>query len=135
VGLKSYQKYALCIIKNNRLLVQEEVGVTHYILPGGKAKREEGAIQALCREVKNKLGIEVDIASLNFLGIFEDVVEGKPDYRVKIDLYHGDFHGQLKPGSEVKRIIWFDKNDDWNKLTPVISNKIMPVLVQKGLLT
>jgi 8-oxo-dGTP diphosphatase len=133
--MNSFQKYALCIIRNNKLLVQEEDGVEYYTLPGGKAEKEEGAIQALCRKTKEELGIELDIATLRFLGKFEDIAGVKPDSTIRVDLYQGDFQGQLRPGSGVKRIIWFGKNDDWNKLTPVTKNKIMPVLLQKGLLT
>lgn len=133
--LKCYKKYALCIIRNNRLLVQEEEGVDHYILPGGKAEHEEGAIQALSREIKEELGIDLDIASLSFLGEFKDILSGKIDELVHVDLYQGEVNGQMRPCSEVKRLIWFAKNDDWDKLAPVTRNKIMPVLLEKGLLT
>jgi 8-oxo-dGTP diphosphatase len=132
--LKIFKKYALCIIRNNRLLLQMGQEVDHYTLPGGKAEEDEGAIQALCREVREELGIEVDIASLEFLGEYEEVVDGD-DLLVQVDLYQGNCHGQMKICSEVKKLIWFGKDDDWNKLAPVTKNKIMPVLVQKGLLT
>jgi len=132
--MKKYRKYALCIIRENRLLVQEEVGEEYYLLPGGRAEEEEGAIQALCREVREELGIELELASLNFLGKFEDVSR-EPDARIQIELYQADFHGKLTPCAEVKNLIWFDKNDNWDRLTPVAKNKILPALLEKGLLT
>lgn len=133
--MEKYQKYALCIIRKNCLLVQMEEGAEQYILPGGKAEGEEGAIQALCREVKEELGVEVDIASLIFVGEFEDESSSKPGERVHVDLYQGDCQGQVKPCSEVKKLIWFSKDDDWSKLPPITRNKILPALIKKGLLT
>jgi hypothetical protein len=55
--LKTYPKYAGCLIQNKRLWVQEEEGEEYSLLPGGRA---EGAVQALAREVKGELGIELD---------------------------------------------------------------------------
>ena len=133
--MKSYIKYALCIIRNNRLLVKQEKELKYYTLPGGEAEKEEGAIQALCREIKEELGVEIDIATLNYLGGFQHNVNVQDDILFTVELYHGGVHGQLKPNPEINRLIWFSKNDDWNKLSPVTKDKIMPVLIQKGLLT
>lgn len=133
--METYYKYALCVIKENRLLVQEEVGEVFYLLPGGRAEEGEGAVQALCREVKEELGIELDLSTLDFLGEFEDVSAGEDDYRVRVDLYKGTFHGDIKPCAEVINVVWFSKEDDWNKLAPVTRNKILPALLKKGLLT
>lgn len=133
--MKIYNKYALCIIKNNCLLVQEEEGEKSYLLPGGKPEEGEGAVQTLCREIKEELGVELNIASLSYLGTFEDVASSNPEARVHVDLYQGDFEGQLKPSSEVKRLVWFNRNDDWSKLASVTRNKILPALLEKGLLT
>jgi len=133
--LKTYYKYALCVIKDNRLLVQEEVGEEYYLLPGGRAEEGEGAVQALCREVKEELGIELELQTLSFIGEFEDVSAGGDEYHVHVDLYSGNYHGEMKPCSEVIKLIWIDKNDDWSKLAPVTKNKILPTLLKKGLLT
>jgi 8-oxo-dGTP diphosphatase len=133
--MQIYYKYALCIIKNNQMLVQEEEGEDYYLIPGGRAEADEGAIQALCREIKEELGIELDLPSLKLIGEFEDVASGQPDAQVHVNLYQAKFHGDLKPGSEVKKLIWIGKGDDWGKLAPVTRNKILPALVEKGMLT
>jgi 8-oxo-dGTP diphosphatase len=132
--LKTYIKYALCLIKDNRLLVQEEEGEECYLLPGGRPEEGEGAIRALCREIKEELGIELDLSTISYLGEFEDVAASSPDDLVHVELYQCNFNGQLKPCSEVKRLVWVGKNDSWEKLAPVTRNKIIPALLQKGLL-
>jgi len=133
--MKTYNKYALCIIRDNRLLVQEEIGEEHYLLPGGRAEDGEGAIQALCRELKEELGVELELESLCFVGEFEDVSAGRDDIRVHVDLYRGNYQGDIKLGSEVTGLVWIGKNDDWSKLAPVTRNKILPALLKKKLLT
>jgi 8-oxo-dGTP diphosphatase len=127
-------KYALCVIKNNRLLMQEEEDEYHYVLPGGRAEDGEGAIQALCREIKEELGVELEIPTLQFIGGFEDVAADREDIMIHVDLYKGEFFGQVKPCSEVIRLVWLDKNDNWSRTTPVTQNKIMPFLIKKRLL-
>ncbi len=117
------------------MLVQEEEGEDYYLLPGGRAEGDEGAIQALCRELREELGIELDLPSLKLLGEFEDVSASSPDAQVHVDLYQAKFQGDLKPGAEVKGLIWIGRNDDWSKLAPVTRNKILPALVEIGLLT
>jgi len=115
--------------------VQEEEGESYYLLPGGRSEDGEGAVQTLCREVKEELGIELELSTLVYLGQFEDEAAGRPDARVRIDLYQATFRGDLRPCSEVKKLIWFSKEDDSSKLAPVTRNKILPALLEKGLLT
>jgi 8-oxo-dGTP diphosphatase len=133
--VKIYNKFALCIIKNNHMLVQEEIGEDYLLLPGGRAEAGEGAIQALCREIKEELGIELDLPSLKLIGEFQDEAASNPGAQVCVELYQANFHGELRPCSEVKKLIWISKEDDWSKLAPVTRNKILPALVQKGMLT
>jgi 8-oxo-dGTP pyrophosphatase MutT (NUDIX family) len=134
-ALKTYFKYALCIIRDNRLLVQEESDQELYLLPGGRPEADESFEQTLSRELKEELGIDLDTMSLRYLGAFEDVAAGEEDARVHIELYLGDFSGEMKSCSEVKRLVWFARDDDWNRLAPVTKNKILPALLKQGLLT
>ena len=53
--MKTYFKYALCIIRENRLLVLEEGDQQLYLMPGGRPEAEESLEQALSRELKEEL--------------------------------------------------------------------------------
>ncbi|MBI2831029.1 MAG: NUDIX domain-containing protein [Chloroflexi bacterium] len=132
--MKTYYKYALCIIRDNRLLVLEESDQELYLLPGGRPEAGESPEQALSRELKEELCIELDASSLKYIGPFEDVAAGKEEARVHIELYLGVFTGEMRPCSEVQRLVWFARNDDWSKLAPVTRNKILPALLERGLL-
>jgi len=133
--MKTYFKYALCLIRHNRLLVLEEADNAFYLMPGGRPVPGETCAQTLHRELKEELGIALDIKSLNRIGTFEDVAAGDASARVKLELYTGDFHGDLTPRAEVKRLVWFGKDDDQSRLAPVTRNKILPALRQEGLLS
>lgn len=133
--MKTYYKYALCIIRDNRLLVLKEEDNESYLMPGGRAEAGESAEQALCRELKEELGVELDVKSLKHLGTFEDKAAGKKDTMIHIELYLGDFLGEPEPCSEVKELVWFSRDDDWSKLAPVTRNKILPALLRKGLIS
>ncbi len=132
--MKTYFKYALCIIRDNKLLVLEESDQELYLMPGGTPEAQESMEQTLSRELKEELDVELDIKSLRYLGPFEDVAAGKEDARVHIELYLGDFSGRMKPSSEVKRLVWFGKDDNLSRLAPVTRNKILPALLKQGLL-
>jgi 8-oxo-dGTP pyrophosphatase MutT (NUDIX family) len=117
------------------LLVLEESDQELYLMPGGRPEAEEGYEQTLSRELKEELGVDLDTRSLRYVGSFEDVAAGEEEARVHLELYLGDFSGEMKPHSEVKRLVWFAKDDDWTKLAPVTRNKILPALLKRGLLT
>ena len=133
--MNTYFKYALCIIRDNRLLVLEEAEQELYLMPGGRPEIGEDAGKALSRELKEELGVELNIKSLKYLGAFEDVAAGEEDAKVHIELYLGDLLGEMQPCSEVKRLVWFAKNDDWSRLAPVTRNKILPALLQQGIIS
>lgn len=134
-SLKTYFKYALCIIRDSRLLVVKERDMELYLMPGGTPEAGESYAETLRRELKEELNIELDSGSLQHLGAFEDVAAGREDARVHIELYTGDFSGEISPCSEVERLVWFSKDDDWSKLAPVTRNKILPALSKQGLLS
>lgn len=117
------------------MLVTEETDQDHYLLPGGKPEAGESPEETLKREIKEELGVDLDTRTLRHLGAFEDMAAGKDDAMVHLELYMGAFRGELRPCSEVKRLVWFARNDDWTKLAPVTRNKILPALLQRGLLT
>ncbi len=132
--MKNYYKYALCIIRDNCLLVLQESDQELYLLPGGRPEAGETPEQALSRELKEELGIDLEPRSLEYLGPFEDAAAGKEEAMVHIELYLGSFSGKMSPCSEVERLVWFGRDDDRSKLAPVTRNKIIPALLERGLL-
>jgi len=125
--MKRILKCALISIRNNKILLQHEENQELLLLPGGRPKKGENYIDCLEREIKEELGAEIDPKSIKSLGKFEDVAaDGKSI--LTVELYSGELTTKPKPRNEVKRIVWFGRKNDQNRLSPVIRNKIMPYL-------
>jgi len=131
--MKKILKAALALIRDNKVLMAKNFGIDKYFIPGGKIEKNETEEEALLREIKEELNVDVIKNSINYFGTFEDVASTHPDFTVRVRLYLGEVSGELKPNGEVERINWFGKNDDWEKLGSVAKTKIMPALVKKGL--
>jgi 8-oxo-dGTP pyrophosphatase MutT (NUDIX family) len=126
-------KAALALVKDNKVLMSKNFNVDKYYIPGGTIEENETDIEALIREVKEELSVDVVEETIKFIGIYEDVATNQPDKIVQIRLYSADILGELKPDNEVEKLGWFGKDDDWEILGTVAKTKIMPALVDMGM--
>lgn len=121
-------------MNDKKVLFTKEFGEDRYFTPGGKIEEGESEEEALVREVKEELGVGLDIASLKFVAEFEDMATFEKDTVLNIKLYTGKINGKMKPSTDIEELKWFGRNDDWNKLGIIGKNKVMPWLVKKGLI-
>ncbi|WP_320415366.1 NUDIX hydrolase [Psychrobacillus antarcticus] len=49
------------LVQDGKLLIMQDKGQPHYYVPGGRIKMNEKSEDALQREIKEKLGIEVNV--------------------------------------------------------------------------
>lgn len=49
------------LVHNNRLLIMQDKGQPYYYVPGGRIKMNERSEDAIKREIKEELGIEVNV--------------------------------------------------------------------------
>jgi len=124
-------KVALVFIKDKKILMGKNKFKDAFYFIGGSVEEGESGTQALAREVKEELDVELDESSIEFLEKFEAEAHGKKDTIVKINLYKGNILGEPKPTSEVIELGYFDSTGDQNLLTPV-ALKIFPWLKIKG---
>ncbi len=126
--MKRITKYALIVIRNNKILLQQEKKQEKLLLPGGKPRKGENYEKCLRREIKEELGAEIKEGSLKPLGKFEDIAaDGKAI--LTAELYLGELKTKPKPSNEVKKIVWFNSKNNQGALSPVIRNKVMPYLL------
>lgn len=134
-----YNKIGLLVLNEDqtKFLVCEKAPehvTADYIMPGGQ-KTEATDEECLKNEIKEELNCEVDFKTLRFVGAFNDVAAGRPDRDVEIRLYRGDLIGKPVPSTEIKHLHWIGKEDVSNSLvSPIIRNKIIPSLVEQGIL-
>lgn len=106
---KTYlDKLALIEIQHRKLLMTLSKGKDAWYIPGGKREQGESDFDALAREVKEELGVEVLPGSAELYGVFEAQAHGKPEGTfVRMTCYRAKFTGILTPSSEIERIDWF----------------------------
>ncbi len=69
-------KLAWIEIKNKSILSTKTYGKDKYYIPGGKRENGETDEQALCREIKEELTIDIKNDTLKFVGIFQAQAHG-----------------------------------------------------------
>ncbi|SDE53072.1 ADP-ribose pyrophosphatase YjhB, NUDIX family [Pricia antarctica] len=105
-------KLAWIHIVDGRILMTRTEGRGNYNIPGGKREPGEGDAKALFREIKEKLGVDIEISSLYFIGIFEAQADGhKPGVLVQKTSYAASYKGELQPAMEIAEMVWLNYKD------------------------
>ncbi len=126
-------KLAFIEIKDRKLLVTISKGKDVWYIPGGKRDGSESDTDALIREVREELSVEIDPKTIISYGIFEAQAHGKPEGTVvRMTCYTAHYLGTLAPSSEIKAIDWFT-SVDVDRTSPV-DHLIFADLKSKGLI-
>jgi len=105
-------KLAWLHLVDGQILSTRSKGKEKYYIPGGKRELNETDEQALVREIKEELSVDLQIPSLEFAGIFEAQADGhKPGVLVRMTCYYGNYTGELKPDSEIEEMVWLNYSD------------------------
>jgi 8-oxo-dGTP pyrophosphatase MutT (NUDIX family) len=110
---KAYiDKLAFICIKDRRLLVSLSLGKDTWYIPGGKREPGESDLDALIREVREELDVNLLLDTVVHYGTFEAQAHGKPEGTlVRMTCYTADFTGSLKPANEIEKIAYFTYDD------------------------
>ncbi len=105
-------KLAWIEIKNKSILSTRSYGKDKYYIPGGKRENGETDEEALCREIREELSIEIKKDTLSFVGVFHAQAHGHPvGTMVKMTCYSADFLGELEAAAEIEAIKWLNFAD------------------------
>lgn len=131
--MKTIDKLAWIELKDKTILSTKSYGKDKYYIPGGKREIGETDIQALVREIKEELNVEIDSETLDYVGTFEAQAHGHAEgIIVKMTCYSGKYVGELVASSETEEIRWL-KYADKDKISEV-DKLIFEDLKQKNLL-
>jgi len=140
---KNYiDKLALILINSkNEHLVARSIGKHVFYTPGGKRESGESDAQALLRECREELSIDLSESQVDPYGTFEAQAYGKPEgttvrmtcFRVVPRDVELEYEGLVVASEEVEELKWIDSTFDREKLT-VTGIMILEDLKEKGLI-
>ena len=126
-------KLAWILINDKTILSTRSYGKDKFYIPGGKREQGETDAEALCREIKEELSVELIIDTLQFVGEFQAQAHGHPNGKtVKMTCYMADYTGELKPDSEIEEIKWLTSSD--KDLISYVDKLIFDLLKEKDLI-
>jgi 8-oxo-dGTP diphosphatase len=110
--MKQIDKLAWIEIKDKKILSTRSFGKDKYYIPGGKREENETDLEALTREIKEELNVDLEANSLKFIAIFEAQAHGhEATVSVKMTCYSATYKGKLKASAEIEELIWLTTAD------------------------
>ena len=124
-------KVRAIIIEDNKLLINRNRKSPIFLAPGGKVKQGETNLEALARELREELTVELE--SAEEFGTYYSDKALFDDLPLKLVMYFVRFKGTPKPSSEILENIWLSGEDYMGKRYELASlfYKIIPDLVEK----
>ena len=131
---KTYiDRLALIELKDRKVLEAKSKGKDTWYIPGGKREAGESDEQALIREIKEELTVDIEAATIMHYGTFEAPAHGKPEGTIlRMACYQARYMGEPTPSSEVEMIDWFDYSK--KNLTSGMNQIILNDLKEKNLI-
>ncbi|MUL68463.1 DNA mismatch repair protein MutT [Mycobacterium sp. CBMA 234] len=100
---------AVVVDEHGRLLVVRKRGTTTFMQPGGKLEPGETPVEALVREVREELG--VDVVDVRELGHHTAVAANEPGHTVAADLFAVELAGEPAVQAEIEEMVWINPHD------------------------
>jgi 8-oxo-dGTP diphosphatase len=112
-----------------RAIVVRKQGTTGFMQPGGKIERGESAITTLIRELREELGLDVDVDATEFLGSYEAAALNEPGQTVRAEVFALVTDADLRPAAEIDAIYWLESPDDTDsvELAPLTLDVMLPL--------
>ena len=132
--MEIHHKIAGIIIKDKKLLMVRKYNEPHFIMPGGKIKENETKEQALKRELKEELSIE--LKSMKKIKTWEAKHFKDKNKIVKMETYFVEILGEPKATNEINELKWIDSSykDKNIKLASINQDYLIPELKKLGLI-
>jgi 8-oxo-dGTP diphosphatase len=135
-GRGDIYKAAGIIIQNRKLLFERSVGKPAFIAPGGRMEPGETPKQALVRELKEEVSIDVDEKDLEHLGLFTAEAANHPGQQVHMHVFTvKNWRGDIRPSAEVEEIRWLTSDSPGDiQVGSIFAHEIMPRLKAANLI-
>jgi len=109
---KIIDKLAWLHIEDQKLLVARSHGKDLFYIPGGKRELAESDHQALIREIKEEISVDIIPETIKYAEIFSAQAEGKKEgVMVKLTCYFADHRGELIADNEIAELRYVNIDD------------------------
>jgi len=126
-------KLAFIDIKDHKVLSTLSKGKDIWYIPGGKRDGNETDQEALIREVKEELTVDLIPKTIRHFGTFEAQAHGKPEGTVvRMTCYTAQFTGALQASAEVAEYRYVDYS--WKSKSSPVDQLIFDDLYGKWLI-
>ncbi|MEZ0053496.1 8-oxo-dGTP diphosphatase [Mycobacterium sp. MAA66] len=115
-----------------RLLVVRKRGTTAFMQPGGKIEPGESPADALAREVREELG--VDVVAPRWLGRHSAVAANEPGHTVDAELFVAHIDGMPQAAAEIAEMRWIDPGAPGSiELAPLTADAVLDWVCKRKL--
>jgi 8-oxo-dGTP diphosphatase len=126
-------KLAYIHLQDQKVLMTLSRGKDTWYIPGGKRDGTETDHEALTREVKEELNVDLVPTTIKPYGTFEAQAHGKPEGTlVRMTCYTANFSGEPTATSEIEKVAFF--NYSQIDLTGPVDHLIFDDLHARGLI-
>ena len=106
---KQIDKLAWLYIRDGKLLCARSKNKALFYVPGGKREEGESDTQALVREIKEEISVDLIVNSIKYAATFTAQADSKHnDTTVKLTCYFAEFSGELCADAEIEEIKFID---------------------------
>lgn|SRR3990167_2591286 len=131
--MNEIDKLAWLCIKEKQLLAARSRGKSVYYIPGGKRESNETDEQALVREIKEELSVDLLPETIKYAAVFKAQAHNKPDGTlVKLSCYYAGFVGEIKPDAEIEEVMYLGYRDKMK--SSVVTQIVMDWLKTEGMI-
>lgn len=115
-----------------RTLLVRKAGSTSFMQAGGKIEPGESALDALSRELREEIGLELDLDVTEYLGSYRAVAANEPDTVIRAEVFAVATTVDLFASGEIEELVWLDDDEAVGiELAPLTRDTILPIWVQR----
>jgi DNA polymerase-3 subunit epsilon len=115
-----------------RALVVRKRGTSAFMQAGGKIEPGESALDALSRELREEIGLELDPDLTEYIGSYRAIAANEPDTVIRAEVFALVTNVELIATGEIEELLWIETAEaEGIDLAPLTRDTILPIWVQR----